>query len=938
MNKRRIFLVVAVLLVLAVVLWYVELRWQQDEEIPLWSMVPESAALVYETAEFPANWETLNTSQLWKNLQAIEDFRQMEEQIQWMDSLVNVQQFFTGKQLLISTHVISKDAFDFTYFFKINNNKEHNSLVQALKRLEQQTYIKSDSRKFNGFTISELTDTRDGRQFSYLLHHNVFAGSFTPFLIEDVVRNVETEFKTYSFQQHNPAMENVSRLSGDEGNLYLNMSKLPLLLSVFTTNDILPYLQPLAHLSSTIFLDVNLTNEQLLLNGLSKVGKDKAAHSNTQPSPETSVWLSSFEGEQPQAIDLYDYVPERTAVLYHIGTRKGNAWLQNLYAQQGGKDEKIIQQTARYRKNLKELYDIQLSDLTHWFEGEIGLMVLESIDTDAPDKILMMEAPDTAQARSVLHQLEDNLRQDAEGSSYTEQFAGYEINEISFKEFPAAMIGPLALGFEQCFYLLTDRYVLFANSIRALKRLIADREAENTWDKSIREVRFLETTLDESNMSVFVNTSRTWRLFQEHLSPKWKNFSNTHADVLKSFDHLAMQFSKSENDFYTSMAVSYQPLSSSGKESEQFRDVSRLFVENPLQTKPFVVRNHTDQTLEVLFQDEANQLYLTEPDGEIQWKDSLNSPIVGEVFQIDYFKNGNLQYLFATDSALHVIDRTGAYISGYPSYLPEGVQVRHLSLIDYDNSKNYRFLVSDQEGKLWMFNKDRENLEGWNPNIVVNTAVATAPFHVRVGNKDFIIAIQSDGSIYSLNRRGQPYAGFPLELNTAIQSLAYTELGSTPGNTVLTTVTAQGEIISFNLMGNIAKREQIYRPSPATRFQLCIDALGKTFVIVRQDEQLFGVLDRDGQLLFEKNYMSPAALASDMLEVQYYDFGAGNEIFAVTDEVQEFTYLFTAQGTLIKDRPIESRFPVGILFYDNENRFQVFRNFENEFSILSFSR
>ncbi|WKN29796.1 DUF3352 domain-containing protein [Porifericola rhodea] len=938
MKKSRVLLVIAVLLVLGVVLFVLERRWQEDEEIPLWSMVPESAALVYETTQLPANWEKFQESTLNSNLQSIDAFQQMKTQVALMDSLANVKQFFTAKQILIATHVISKDAFDFSYYFKVNSTQEHNGLTQALRRFEQQDYIKKDSRTFNGFRINELTDTRTNAQFSYIYYRNIFVGSFTPFLIEDVVRNIETKFTDYSFLFHNSSMEGVPKLADDEGNLYLNTEKLPLLLSVFTTNDVLPYLQPLARLSSTIFLDVNLNDNQLLLNGFSKVEEPQAEGGKASQGASVPVWLSTFKEEEPQTVNMYNYVPERTAVLYHFGTQGGSAWLQKLYEQQSKSDDKLSRQTQSYRKNLSSFHGVNLKSATEWFKGEMGLMVLESIDPSSPDKVMVMETQDTAQARVNLRMVEAKLREEAEGIGYSEKYAGYEISEISYKEFPAALVGPVALGFDQCFYLITDRYVIFANSIRALKRLIADHEAENTWDKSIQEVRFLESALDKSNVSVFFNTSRSWKLFQEHLSPKWKSFSNQHSEVLKSFNRMAVQFSHTEDDFYTSLAISYSPVSTASRTSGQFSDVSRLFVDATIQTKPYVVRDHTNQTLEVLFQDEAKQIYLAELDGSIIWKDSLPGDIIGEVYQVDYFKNGKLQYLFATDSAIHLIDRTGSYVSGYPSYMPEGVKVKHLSLIDYDNSKNYRFLISDTEGRLWMYNKDRENLEGWNPNPTINSALASAPFHTRVGNKDFIIVMQQNGDIYGLNRRGQPYAGFPIQLDKPLQSEAFTDMGSKVSNTVLTTVSQEGEIISFNLQGNITKREQLYRPTPQTRFKISADALGKTFIIVRQDEQLFGILDRTGKLLFEKNYMSSAAMDSDMLQVQYYDFGAGNEVFAVTDKVQEFTYLFTRQGMLIKDRPIESRFPVGILYYDNDNRFQVFRNFENEFSILSFSK
>ncbi len=937
MNKRRIILVSVLLLLIIAVLVYVERRRNDQEKVDLWTLVPESAALVYETSSLPANWETLHNSPLWDNLEAIERFRQMEKNIQMLDSLVDLQKYFSSKQLLVGTHVVAKGALDFSFFFRVNNAGEYNTLVRTIRNFEQQDHLRVDSRMFNGYRIHELRDQESGQQFSYLLYHDAFIGSFTPFLVEDVVRNIASGFGELSFKAVNRDVAEFPKLANDEGNIYLNTRMLPLLLSVFTKNELQSYLRPLASLSETVFLDANLTDKQLLLNGFSKVPQSVAA-GNTTNTSEPKHWLSTFAEEEPQPIGLYEYVPERTAMLFHLGMRSGADWLKKLYAHQQGTDDALVQQTIRYRENLLNYHNVSLEEFTTWFDKEMALLLLESIDIAHPDKILIMQTTDAELARQKLNRLENKLKQEGGGGlSYQENFAGYQISEISYREFPASMIGPMAQGFDQCFYLITDNYVIFANGIRALKRLIADREAENTWDKSLKEVRFLESSLDRSNVSLFINTSRSWRMLLAQLTPEWKAFAGRYEAHFKSYDHLAVQFSNVENDFYTSFALSYQPMSAGGNEREQFRDVSRLFVDSTLITKPFVVRDPTSQTLEVVFQDKTGHFYLSKLNGELQWKDSIGAGIVGEVYQIDFYNNGELQYLFATESAIFVLDRSGDHIPGYPSYMPEGVRVVHFSLVDYDNSKNYRFLVGDQEGKLWMFNKDRENLPGWNPNTTLGAPLATPAFHVRVRNKDFLLAIQEDGGIYALNRRGQPYAGFPIDLNKPINSPAYVDLGSSSANTEITTVTTTGEIVAFNLEGNITRREQVYRPSSETHFRLCLDALGKTFTIARQDEQLFGILDYRARLLFEKDFISPAALAGGMLEVQYYNFGAGNEIFAVTDQVQEFTYLFNSQGTLIKDRPIESRFPVGILFYENENRFQVFRNFENEFSVISFS-
>ena len=935
MKKKRIILVSALLLLIIAVLVYVERRHRQDEQVDLWALVPESAAMVYETSSLSVNWETLHNSPLWDNLETVERFKQLESDMQLLDSLLNLQEFFSSKRILIGTHVVAKGALDFSFFFRIENTREYNKMVRAINSFKKQSDVREDSRMFNGFRINELTDRESGLHFSYLIYRDAFVGSFTPFLVEDVVRNIESESEQLSFREINSEVAEFPKLANDEGNIYLNTRMLPLLLSVFINNELQPYLRPLAHLSKTIFLDANLTDHQLLLNGFSRVPGTPSADNPAQRDPQ--LWLSTFSGEEPQTIGLYNFVPERTAMMFHLGMRSGDEWLKKLYAHQQKSDEALVKQTLRYRENLLNYHNIALDEFTGWFGKEMALLLLESIDVEHPDKVLIMHTTDAELTRQKLNRLENKLKQDVGSLSYQEDFAGYQISEISYKEFPASMIGPMALGFEQCFYLLTENYVVFANSIRALKRLIADRESENTWDKSVQELRFLESSLDRSNVSLFFNTARSWRMLLAQLTPEWKSYALRHEAYFKSYDHLAVQFSNVDNDYYTSLALSYEPMNAVADKREQFRDISRLFVDNTLSTKPYVVRDHTNQTLEVVFQDETSQFYLSELNGELQWKDSVGGNIIGEVYQIDFFDNGKLQYLFATDSAIHVIDRNGDYVSGYPSYMPKGVQVKHFSLVDYNNSKNYRFLVGDQEGKLWMFNKDRENLQGWNPNNTLTAPLATPAFHVRVRDKDFLLAIQEDGEIYALNRRGQPYAGFPIDLNKSINSPAYVELGSSLANTEITTVSTTGEVVAFNLEGSITRREQVYRPSPDTRFQLCLDALGKTYTIVRQDKQLFGVMDYRARLLFEKDFISPAALSKGKLEVQYYNFGAGNEIFAVTDQVQEFTYLFNSQGILIKDRPIESRFPVGILFYENENRFQVFRNFENEFSVLSFS-
>ncbi len=927
MKKSIVVLLIVLLVLTAAGIFLFYRYWYQEDALEAWELVPESAVMVYETEQLVPTWQEVSQSSLWQNLSAIPAYDSLSYYFQELDSVQPLEDFFRKKQVLIGIHVVARDDFDFSYFFNVRGPQDKGALQQFLDQYGKKSHIRTESRTYSGFTIHELTDTQTNKRFSYILYKNIFAGSFTPFLIEDIIRNIDTKFSENSFATVNPALKQLPKLTDDEGNLYLNCQKIPLLLSVFTGKDRQQHLEPLAYLAQAMFLDVDVSENQLLLNGFS-----------TLPSSEekpAATFLSTFDEQSAGSIDMQAYIPDRTAVFTHMTFSDPLAWQQKLFAYQQHYDDPVLKESLAYRQQLQQYKKIDLSSFFRWFQKEAGLLVLESVEVETPDQVLILGVKDTARIKQACLQVNDALRSENSEVPYEEKFSGYEIHEIRQQEFPAALLGPLALGFDKCFYLLTEDYWIMANNVRALKRLILDREAENTWNKSILFNRFLETTVDQANLSYIVNTARAWALFMHSLSPEWQQFMQQYADQFKALEHLAIQFSKSEQEFYTSLAVDYAA-EPNVRKSRQFQTVQQVFYDNQVKTQPFVVRNHENQAWEVVLQDDSNFFYLASTGGEILWKDSLPGKIVGGVQQIDFYNNGKLQYLFATEHAIHILDRNGDEVEGYPMYLPEEVTVQYLSLIDYDNSKKYRFLITDTSGKLWMFNKDRENLEGWNPRVLEGT-LASAPIHIRVRDRDFILAVQQDGTILLMNRKGQLYGGFPISLNTSIQSTAFVTQNSGLGNSTITTITAQGEVVAFNLLGNIVKREQLYRPSAESRFSICIDALGKTYVIVRQDEDKLGILDRKGVLLFEKSYISPLALTSDMLEVQYYDFGAGHDVFAITDKIQEFTYLFNGSGNLVKDRPIESKYGVGILYFEDEEVYRVYRSYAKEHAIISFS-
>ncbi len=931
------YLIIGLLTVLLLAIgFYFYYQHQLRQQTPdVWSFVPESAIVVYESENIWEDWSNIRQQPAWELLSSIPYFQQISDHIVQLDSLTgeekSLEAFYHAKPFLLSVHVTSKDALDYLFYFPIRGAPQHALVQNVIKTFKEKPQITANKRVYNGYNIFELKDAETDTYFSYIIYKNFFVGSFTPFLVEDVIRNIDPEQDIPDFRTANPDMFYNPQLENDEGNLYVNATKLPLLFSTFAANEKAGDLQRISALCQAMFLDVTLEDQDILLNGFSTAG----ASENTA-NQEVSL-VKTFSGQMPKKMSMQDYVPEETALLYHFTFDDPLLWQKRLYAylqQQNGQEPLAFLKTGNVTNSPGV---VSAEDIFSWFRGEIGLSIMESVAINNPDLLLLIDATDTTKALRTLQNVHAEVSKQPGDSMYTEQFGGHTLRELSYEEFPAHLLGPLFSGFEHCFFTFSGHYLLMANDVNTLKRVLLGRELENTWSKSVKQSVFLESIIEEANFSMIINTARAWEMLKANLSPKWKQIADKYASQIRAFEHLAFQISNTDEQYYTSLAINYKPADIPSNAENMFATLQQTLVDNPLSTQPFVVRSHTHQNFETLVQDKNQQLYLIGADGEVLWKDSLSAAIISDVHQVDYYNNGKLQYLFATPTALHIVDRTGSYVEGYPLKMPENVKIEWLSLIDYDNSKRYRFLVADTGGDLYMFDKTGTNLEGWTP-LALEGRLSSPPFHLRVRGKDCIIAMEESGKVNVLTRRGGNYTGFPLVFDDKVHGPLFVKPGTNLENTELTTLTESGEITTFHLEGGVVSKEQLYRPSTEATFRLCIDELGKTYVIARQDFTKLSILNREGTLVFEKNYISQGALGSGLLGVQYYDFGAGNEIYAVTDKVQEFTYLYNAAGELYNNRPIESGFEIGLLYFEQDNKFRIYRNYENEFSVISLTK
>lgn len=118
------------------------------------------------------------------------------------------------------------------------------------------------------------------------------------------------------------------------------------------------------------------------------------------------------------------------------------------------------------------------------------------------------------------------------------------------------------------------------------------------------------------------------------------------------------------------------------------------------------------------------------------WTIPFEGKLCGAVAQVDFFKNGKLQMLLVAGDKLHLIDRLGRSVKGFPITLPQRV-VYGPEAIDINNDKNYSFCVLNEDNSIAIYRLDRENI---GKGIIINVPefVKELPVLKSVNGKKYL--------------------------------------------------------------------------------------------------------------------------------------------------------------------------------------------------------
>ncbi|MHA6249117.1 hypothetical protein ACXYMU_14345 [Pontibacter sp. CAU 1760] len=904
MPKRIVFYFIGFVL-LASLAFYGFNRWRDSrEQVDLWALVPESAVFVLETNNHANLVQHLRETELWSSLTVLPFAQRFEESLAAIDSVApgteRLSRFLDKKRILTSLHVVGKAEVSYVYYVPVTSVGEHRFFRTLTENISKSEEFEEEVREYQGMVLTDITNTRLGTRYTYITYHNNVILSPSAMLVEEIVRRlnhgvtgtIAGEFRSTDYLDEPDVYANV----------FVNYRALPEFLNLFLKQEVMPEVRYLASLSQSAMLELKLHEDKIFLNGFS--------------APETlrNSLHKIMEPQKPQVLGVKAYLPSRTALLLHFGLQE-------------------IERMLGPRQENGSVYGVTVDSLAKSLSEEAAIAYLESSSINAsPEKVVYMHMANPARSMRLLQSLSDQLATARKQRPVKEQYGNYAIELLNVPELPKQLLGRLFEGFEQCYVVQVDDYLLFSERVTTLRTLLSDLAEENIWAKSIMQKAFLEQTLQEANLSVYLNTVNSWYILNRYVNDDARDNLLQNASLIKRFSQVSLQFAKVEEQYYTSLVIRRPDRNNSESVQDVFVSEKAITFKSRLKSRPFLIQNGTDRSRELLVQDSADVLLNIMASAELGWVDTVGASVRGDIHQIEAAGDSKkLQYLFATSNRIHALNEQGQELENFPFNLGDSLDIQHLAVFNYENDGNYRLLVDDIMGNLYMYDMRGAAVQGWQPRRM-DYRLATAPRHLRVGGRDVILVVLENGYIYALNRQGDTYPGFPVNLNSPVTGSLAVNLGPDLRRTTLTTVTRYGSVATLNLQGKLLSREQLERPSKRALFDLVPESSnGRSSVIVRQEQGKVTLFDQDLNELFQKRYVTSAPKI-----VQYFDFGGGNRIYAITETGPQKTYLYDSEGNLVGNRILESSGPITVTYNESSDIYSLSKVFRNELKQIEF--
>jgi hypothetical protein len=906
MKRSIFFLIILILAVVAGLFYFSRGKITFSNDTSLYKAVPVSAPFFVEFGslksipfENPALSELLKAG-IWNSFFEITHN---------LDSLIENSEDLPGNlrdnRFILSFGFSGRNNLVPLIILKAEGNNRKNAFQNLFNSYYSSNKFNFQTKKYGNNSITEIVNANGNSSVFYSFADDLLLVSSKSLLVEQAIRQLPIKgiLKDDYFKKVNKTMSAQSEVSlyvnhahfTDFARQYLNASTKTQVDEFGETQriNLRSEIESFVNFASWTELDFRFKDDFISMSGIS-AADDSLNH-----------FLSVFENQEPVRFSAEDILPNNTSFFCSFAFSDKESFFDGL-------DEYFTHSDFYYTREerMKRFERGFRADVQRDFKKIVNdelIVASTSVPVDPAGKttyfILHTEGKSIAEElfldmlNNYAAQREINV-EELKLNFEVDDEVNYTIYKFPYPSFPGIWLGnPFGLA-KARFVTFFDNYMVFSNSEQGIRDYLRSMTLGATLTRNIRYQKFRQHNSSRANMHVFADVNRAFGFKNELFSDEFLEMIEENEESIRKFGGVSWQVQHENTIYFNSVVAGFNPNSLEEAQTTWQSNIGRNII-----IKPQLVVNHDDPAnREIIVQDEEHNLHQITSEGRVRWSVPLSGPVLGEIHQVDYYVNGNLQYLFNTKEKIYLVDRNGNNVAHFPVDF-DSPATNGVNVFDYNNNRDYRYFVAHEDKSVIAYDKSADKIGGWDFD-KTDHEVSTPVQHFRIGSHDYIV-FKDKTKVYIQNRRGE----------TRVETSNWFENSK---NSLVLNLNGKPKIVATDLSGKVhyvyfdGSHEEKKTGNFSDEHFFTVDDLDGNnvpdFVFVDGNELI--VMDEDGKKLFDEDFDNQIQSAANI-----YTFGPNLKMVGVTDAASNGIYLFNPNGDLHEGFPLHgnTEFSIGKL-------------------------
>jgi hypothetical protein len=661
------------------------------------------SAIIVETADFSALKHAVESNAWYEHFDTDADWVKLNHSLYPLfQPLNNLNDFLSSRRFFAGLELIGKGTYGWVISTELTED--------YWTKFKEDSALSSDF--YDDFEFKFINIDESKMYFGWA--KGVLVISMHRVLLESGLRRLYSEHTL----DKDPVFEQIRGTTSqrDHVNLYVQYSELGGWLTSFLRTSFPEFA---TNFSQWTALDLRISPNNILLSGLSNLGDS------------TSFYLDVFRGIKPQRISSESIVPTSAALWMNFSVGNFMTYYRQFdkYRAVHGKKRNIDQVLMKYEIDFDNCF-------LRWLDREYGLIWMGSSQSGKEKMVAYFEVRSEKDFWTAHLPLVD--------TTSLQVFRGEKIYKTTHYGWLSPLLGKAFDKFKANYVWLYQNRIFYAANEDIITDFINDVLDNRTLSNSTSYKKFSSQIPDRASIQVVFMPGA--EMLTDIMPKSMHSFIKRQNDMREHSPFVSLQYLVQDKMAYTGVYTSYQ-----SEVESVVKPIWSVDVPGKIVAGPFLLKNHLNNQKEIAVQDENHVLYYYSTSGVLLWKRKLNGRIIGDIEQVDLYRNAKLQMAFSTEQEIVIFDRNGAPVAPFPKKTPEAI-TSPIAVFDYDKTRNYRFVFACGT-TIYNWDKEAKNVQGWELTKLSGVMTRKAQ-HVVAGSKDYLVFISDDGKAHLTDRRG----------------------------------------------------------------------------------------------------------------------------------------------------------------------------------------